>query len=180
VGRLYPKEKGQDLLLRVLALEKWRSRPVTLTFFGHGEQRSGLERMARLLGLEQVRFAGFSSDVPAIWATHHGLVLPSRAEGLPLVIVEAMMAGRVVVATDVGGNAEVIEDGRTGFIADAPTEASLDRALERAWERRHEWRTIGAAAAEAIRTLVPPDPAAFLADRLIALASDPSGADAGT
>lgn len=179
VGRLYPKEKGQDLLLRVLSQEKWRGRALSVTFFGHGEQRAGLERMARLLGVENVRFAGFASDVPAIWADHHGLVLPSRAEGLPLVIVEAMMAGRVAVATDVGGNAEVMEDGRTGFVADAPTEASLDRALERAWERRAEWPAIGAAAADAIRALVPPDPAAFLADRLIELASEGGGADAG-
>ncbi|MDB5696451.1 MAG: glycosyltransferase [Sphingomonas bacterium] len=172
VGRLYPKEKGQDLLLRVLARKKWRDRPLSVTFFGEGEQRAGLESMARLLGLDRVRFAGFTSDVAAIWADHHGLVLPSRAEGLPLVLVEAMMAGRVAVVTDVGGNAEVIDDGRTGFIADAPTEASFDRALERAWERRGEWRGIGTAAAAEIRTLVPPDPAADLADRLMALATE--------
>ena len=178
VGRLYPKEKGQDLLLRVLSQEKWRGRPLSVTFFGQGEQSAGLERMARLLGVERVRFAGFTNDIPAIWADHHGLVLPSRAEGLPLVVVEAMMAGRVVVATDVGGNAEVIEDGVTGFIADAPTEASLDRALERAWQRLGEWPAIGAAAADAIRTLVPPDPAASLADRLIALATESSAVEA--
>jgi len=172
VGRLYPKEKGQDLLLRVLAQDKWRGRALSVTFFGDGEQRKGLEQMAALLGLNNVRFGGFADDVTAIWADHHALVHPSRAEGLPLVLVEAMMAGRVAVATDVGGNAEVIEDGRTGFIADAATEASFDRALERAWQRRGEWREIGAAAAAAIRTLVPPDPAAALADRLIALAGE--------
>lgn len=177
VGRLYPKEKGQDILLRVLAQEKWRSRNVSVTFFGHGEQREGLERMVNLLDVQRVRFAGFTSDIAAIWRDHHALVLPSRAEGLPLVLVEAMLSGRVAVVTDVAGNAEVIEDGRTGFLADAATEASFDEALERAWERRAEWQAIGAAAADAIRTLVPRDPAAALADQLIALATERGGAD---
>ena len=178
VGRLYPKEKGQDILLRVLAREKWRGRPVSLTFYGHGEQREGLEQMVRLLGIERVRFAGFTNDVTAIWADHHALVLPSRAEGLPLVLVEAMLAGRVAIVTDVAGNAEVLDDGRTGFVAAAPTEAHLDDALERAWQRRDEWPQIGAAAAASIRTLVPSDPAAFLADRLVALAGEQRGARA--
>lgn len=115
VGRLYPLEKGQDILLRVLATEKWRARPISLTFYGTGEQRAGLDGMARFLGLTNVRFAGHEDDVPGIWATHHALVLPSRAEGLPLVLVETMLCGRVAIVTDVAGNAEVVRDEVTGF-----------------------------------------------------------------
>ena len=170
VGRLYPMEKGQDILLRVLAAEKWRARAVSVTFFGGGEQRQGLERMAEYLGLANVRFAGFEEDVEALWADHHGLVLASRAEGLPLVLVEAMLSGRVAIVTDVAGNSEVVEDGRTGFLADAATEKAFDRALERAWTRREEWAAIGGDTAAHIRTLVPPDPAATFADELLTLA----------
>lgn len=169
VGRLYPFEKGQDLLLRVLAAPKWRARPLSVTFYGEGAYRQGLEAMARHLGLASVRFAGFAADVDAVWDSHHGLVLPSRGEGLPLVLVEAMLRGRVPIVTDVAGNAEMVTDNQTGFVAAAAAEAAVDEALERAWARRAEWRTMGQAAAASIRTLVPKNPAAVFADELLRL-----------
>ena len=116
-------------------------------------------------------FAGFVDDVAGIWTDHHGLILPSRCEGLPLVVVEAMLSGRVSIATDAAGIAEVIDDGVTGFLAAAATEDGLDAALERAWQRRDEWPAIGAAAAVRIRELVPEDPAAELARMLLGEAS---------
>lgn len=169
VGRLYPAEKGQDLLLRVLARDRWRDRSLSVTFFGEGPHRGALERMASSLGLKSVRFAGFVAEPQAIWNDHHGLVLPSRCEGLPLVLVEAMLCARVPIATSVGGHAEVVENGSTGFLAAAPTEDALDEALERAWQRRAEWRSIGSAASTRIRTLVPSDPAAVMAATLLDL-----------
>jgi glycosyltransferase involved in cell wall biosynthesis len=184
VGRLYPKEKGQDLLLRVLAMDKWRARAVSVTFFGDGEQRKALEAMAKFHGLKSVVFGGYATDVAAIWNDHHGLVLPSRAEGLPLVLVEAMLSARVSIVTDVAGNHEVLEDDVTGFLAAAPSEQALDEAMERAWQRRGEWKAIGQAAADSIRQLAPADPPAALAGQLVRLAQMPlpaanSGSEVG-
>jgi glycosyltransferase involved in cell wall biosynthesis len=172
VGRLYPREKGQDLILRVLARDKWRKRPLTLSFFGSGVHSEGLRSTAAFLELDNVSFAGFTRTPADIWRDHHGLLLPSRAEGLPLVVVEAMLCGRVPIVTDVAGNAEVVTDGETGFLAAAPTEDSLDEAMERAWQRRSEWRAIGEAAARDIRTKVPSDPARAFADLLLARCAD--------
>jgi glycosyltransferase involved in cell wall biosynthesis len=170
VGRLYAMEKGQDLLLRVMAREKWRRRPVSVSFHGEGANREGLARMADFLGLTNVSFRGFVKDVTDIWSEHHALILPSRCEGLPLVVVEAMLSGRVPIVTDVGGNREVVEDGKTGFIASAPTEDAVDDAMERAWQRRHEWPALGAAASARIRTLVPADPAGVMTSLLLGFA----------
>ena len=91
--------------------------------------------------------------------------MPSRIEGLPLAVIEAMLCERPVIATDVAGS-EVIEDGVSGFLADAPTVRSLGNALERFWAKREEAREIGARAAERIRCLVPPDPARIFADKI--------------
>lgn len=168
VGRLYPMEKGQDLLLAVLAQEKWKNRPVELRFCGEGSQRDGLAAMAGHLGLTNVRFEGQVTEIQDIWRECEALVLPSRCEGLPLVVVEAMLAGRFAIVTDAGGNRELVEDGVTGFIADAPTIAALDRAMDRAWTRREQWPEIGQAAAKAIRKSIPPDPGAELAASLLA------------
>lgn len=173
VGRFYPMEKGQDTLLRVLGSAKWRSRPVAVSFYGAGDRVQGLRELAEWLGV-CASFPGFVDDIRTIWADHHALALPTRAEGLPLVVVEAMLAGRVVVTTDVGGSAEVCRDGETGFIAASPDEHQIDAALERAWQRRDEWPQIGAAAAIAIRKLVPPDPAATFAALLLTELSDQS------
>ncbi len=170
VGRLHPEHKGQDILLRVLASPKWRARPVSLTLFGKGGRAEGLQGLATLLGLQNVTFAGHCEDVAEIWRNHHCLALPSRGEGMPLVLVEAMLCGRVPIVTRVAGNPELVEDGVTGFLADAATEEAFDSALERAWQRRETLSAIGNSAAARIRALVPPDPAAVFADRLVELA----------
>ena len=107
--------------------------------------RDGLERLARKLGLsERVVFAGFAA-VEEIWAANHVLVMASRYEGLPLAMVEAMLCARPVVATDMAGHAEIIEDGLTGFLADAPTVGSMATALEPVWARRTEAEEVGKA-----------------------------------
>lgn len=168
VGRLFPREKGQDIILRVLAREKWRARPVSVTFFGSGEHRRGLEETARYLGVTKAHFGGHSDDVAAIWADHHGLLLPSHCEGLPLVLVETMISGRVPIVTRVAGNPEIVEDGVTGFLASAPTDEAVDEALERAWAARERWPDIGRAASASIRTTVPRDPAAAVAAMILA------------
>ncbi len=171
VGRLWVAEKGQDLLIRVLARDKWRQRRLAVTFFGAGPHSASLQAMAAYHQVDCVSFAGFVDDIPGIWDNHHGLILPSRCEGLPLVLVEAMLSGRVPIATDVAGIAEVLDDGATGFLAAAATEDALDAALERAWQRGDQWQAIGAAAAERIRELVPEDPATVLALMLLGEAS---------
>lgn len=168
VARLYLLDKGQDILLRVLAREKWKARSLHVSFHGRGINGEALADLAARLGLRNVSFEGQTEDVQAVWENHHALVLPSRAEGLPLSLVEAMMCGRPAVVTNVGGSAEVVEDGVTGFLA-APFEDSLDAALECAWARRGELREMGRLASARIRGLVPRNPAEEFADTLLKL-----------
>jgi len=166
VARLHPPSKGQDILFEVLAGSSWTTRPWRLFLYGEGPMRNSLEHLAYSLGLsERVVFAGHVS-VEEIWATNHALVMPSRYEGLPLAMVEAMLCARPVVATDVAGHAEIVEDGVTGFLADAPTVVAVAAALERFWRRRDEAEEIGKAGARRIRKLVPPDPTRVFSDKL--------------
>ena len=178
VARLYLLDKGQDILLRVLARDKWKGRAVHVSFFGRGINGESLADLAARLGVSKVSFEGQTEDVPGIWKNHHALVLPSRAEGLPLSLVEAMMCGRPAVVTNVGGNAEVVDDRVTGFLA-APDETSLDATLEEAWSRRGELREMGRLASARIREMVPPDPAKDFADALLGVADALAEAKAG-
>lgn len=166
VGRLFPLDKGQDILLRILAIEKWRRRNIEVTFFGGGSHENGLKELANYLKLDNVRFKGHVSDIVSIWKEHQALVLPSRAEGMPLVLVEAMMCGRPAIVTNVGGNAEIVENNVTGFTADSADEKSFDEAMERSWARIAEWETIGKFAAQKVRALFSDDPAEAFSQKL--------------
>lgn len=167
VARLHPPSKGQDLILEALADPAWRDRSWYLTFYGEGPMRHTIERMVERLGLlAHIKFAGFVTSVEKIWTENHALVMSSRYEGMPLSMVEAMLCARAVLATDVAGHSELIDDGVTGFMADAPTVPSIRRALDRLWTRRMELQTMGRAAAKSIRLRIPRDPARDFANRI--------------
>jgi glycosyltransferase involved in cell wall biosynthesis len=161
--------KGHELLLEVLAQEKWRGRPLRVDCFGMGERLSDMANQAYKQGLRQVAFHGFTADLRAVWARCHALLLPSRTEGLPLTVVEAMLCERPVIATEVGGIAELVQDGVTGFLAPTPTVADLDAALERAWQRRDQLQAMGQAAGAHARKVIPADPGAVFARELLTL-----------
>lgn len=157
VGRLFVIDKGQDMLLRILSQPKWRGRNISIHFFGAGPDLDGLKEMAQLLKVENISFAGYTNDLKRIWNDHHALILASRSEGLPLTIIEAMSLGRPVIATNAGGNGEVIQDGVTGFISEV-SETDLDKTMENAWSKRGEWQNMGIKAAEYINELIPKEP----------------------
>jgi glycosyltransferase involved in cell wall biosynthesis len=138
--------------------------------FGTGPFEATLQRMASVLQLNNVHFRGHVSDIKEIWEHNHLLVLPSRYEGLPLALVEAMWCGRPAVVTDVGGNAELCADGITGFVAPAPTPFAWSAALDRAWQRREEWLQLGHAARSRVESVMPQDPVGQFCERLKQLA----------
>jgi glycosyltransferase involved in cell wall biosynthesis len=122
--------KGQHVLIDAMA-EVVRSHPDTaLVLVGVGPERPALVERARALGLaDRVRFAGARSDVAAILGLTDVFVLPSFAEGLPLVLIEAMAAGRPVVATAVPGNLDVIGDDRYGILVPPGEARALSTAI---------------------------------------------------
>jgi glycosyltransferase involved in cell wall biosynthesis len=171
VARLYPTQKGQDVLLDVLASPGWRERNWRLTFYGDGPNREVLGRLIERFRLQdRVSFAGYVS-VEKIWRENHVLILPSRYEGMPMTIVEAMVCGRPVVATNVGLCPEVIKDGATGFLAEAAVAGCFGRALERMWSQRHRLEEIGKLAAADILEFVRDDPVEIFAEKLKGLAN---------
>jgi glycosyltransferase involved in cell wall biosynthesis len=144
VARLDIKYKGHDLLFEVLSEPVWRTRNWCLNLYGDGMDREHICRLINLFDLGgRVKLHGHVTDVRSIWRTNHIQVLPSRAEGTPLALVEAMLVGRPAVVTDVGGNAEWVEEGRSGFVAEGCTVRSLRGALERMWDAREDLSVMG-------------------------------------
>ncbi|RMF97944.1 MAG: glycosyltransferase family 1 protein [Planctomycetota bacterium] len=110
VGRL-DAQKGVDVLLHSAAEWLPRYPDVYVLLAGDGPQRTRLQRLAHTLGIDsRVLFLGFRKDIPALLHASELFVLPSRWEGMPNAVLEAMAAGLPVVATDVEGVREVLGD----------------------------------------------------------------------
>lgn len=108
IGRL-TEQKGYEHLLRALPAILSARPAARLVVTGEGELRGGLEALARSLGVaERVAFTGIRRDVPELLAAFDVFVLPSLWEGQPITLMEAMAAGKAIVATDVGDNAEML------------------------------------------------------------------------
>jgi glycosyltransferase involved in cell wall biosynthesis len=141
LGRLANVQKAVDLGLRAFAIAAERVEGARLVVAGDGQDREDLERLAADLGLgDRVTFTGWVSpgDVGAVLASARVVLMPSRFEGHPLVALQAARAGRAVLAFDIDGIRDVVEDGVTGrlvpledvdALADALTELLADRAL---------------------------------------------------
>lgn len=159
VGNLLTIHKGQDIALETLSRPHWAERNWHLNIYGQGPDLEYLKQLAACYRLtDRISFHGKVTDIRAVWEKNHLLLMPSLMEGMPLAIVEAMLCARPVVATDVGGHTEWIEDGKEGFIAAAPTISSFTSALEAAWQQMDRWQEMGQAARKKALQLYDPDP----------------------
>lgn len=158
VGRYDFYAKGQDVLLQALSMEKWKNRNLIINFYGQGTDQKNLDDLVDMYQLNNV-FIHSHTVTEDIWKTNCGLILTSRFEGLPIVIVEAMLSKRFVIVTNVSGSKELVIDNETGFIAAAPRPEYVDEALERAWQQRMNWKEMGIKARKEIITQIPENPA---------------------
>ena len=133
VGRL-DAVKGVPLLLEAFAANHPRHPQARLTIAGDGPARAALEVQVRLLGLTgSVRFTGYLDEtaVAALLQEADMLVLPSFAEGLPVVLMEALASHIPVIATQVAGVSELVQDGVSGFIVPPGDVETLALRLDR-------------------------------------------------
>jgi len=145
VGRL-SLEKDYGTLLRAFD-ELRRDHPgVSLVLVGDGPKRADLEAEARTLGLaDRVVFLGERSDIPALLRGFDVFALSSSTEGISLTLLEAMATALPVVATRVGGNPEVVEEGATGLLVPARNPHELANALRRLLDDRNMAERMGVA-----------------------------------
>jgi glycosyltransferase involved in cell wall biosynthesis/ribosomal protein S18 acetylase RimI-like enzyme len=147
VGRLEAPRKGHTVLFEALAriLPHWPH--LRCVVVGDGPERAEIEAKARALKLEsRVVFTGMHSDVAPWLAASDVFVLPSLEEGQPMALIEAMGAGCAIVATPVGGVAEMLDDGVHGLLVPPSNAEALAAAIERHLRAPIQARTMGAAA----------------------------------
>ena len=144
VGRLVPI-KDLETLVSGFADAYAQCARLRLLIAGDGESRPAIETKVRQLGLEHVvTFLGWCRDLPALYRQMDAAVLSSRNEGTPVSLIEAMAAGRPVVATRVGGVPDLVVDGTTGLLVAAGDLNAFARALLKLAEDHGERSAMGA------------------------------------
>ena len=126
VGRLVDSHKGFSLLIRSLRRLIDKKYELDLAIVGTGPDREALRKCSVKLGVgNHVHLLGSvsNSDLACLYRKCDVFVLPSRFEGFGLTLLEAMSFGKPVVATNVGGIPEVVEDGRSGLLVDPDSDA---------------------------------------------------------
>lgn len=144
VGRLVPQKDPLTLLKACTLL----TRPFRLLLVGDGELRRDVEAFVRGQPMlrEAIVLAGERQDIPELLAASDVFALSSRWEGLSRAAIEAMMAGLPMVATNVGGTPELVDEGTTGFLVPAGDPESLARRLDQLLADKELRRSLGAAA----------------------------------
>jgi len=155
VARLVP-QKGLDLLIVAFASLQERERAGwRLELVGDGPERSALVALARRHGIsDQVVFAGFQAEPLRYMQQASIFALPSRFEGMPNALLEAMASGLPSVVSDASpGPLEMVSDGRQGLVVPSEDAKSLSEALERLIADEPLRRQLGEAAQETLRSL---------------------------
>lgn len=145
------ERKGHRYLLEAAALLKRQGHRLTYHFAGEGSRKDELQGLVQRLGLqEEVHFLGFVSDVPRFLASIDLLVLPSLYEGLGVSVLEAMAAGKAVVASRVGGLPELVEDSVTGLLIPPKDPPALAAAIAGLVSQRNRIKEMGENARERV------------------------------
>lgn len=148
VGNLY-SVKGHDILVRAASLLRSHGDlpPWRIAIAGRGEQAEMLRRLILELELADcVTLLGLRDDVPDLLAASDLFVMPSRSEGLPMAILEAMFAGIPVVASRVGGIPDVLEQGDLGLLFESEDPNALAGAIHSALSNEKQARSRSKAA----------------------------------
>ncbi len=151
IGRMTGIKRTDDVLLAFKSLRE-RGIDARLCLVGDGPDRDQVERRAHELGvMRETLFLGYQEEVASFFAAFDVFVLPSANEGTPVTAIEALAAGKPVVATRVGGTPDVVRDGQDGFlVAPGDVDALADRLAELATDPKLRER-MGEAARARVR-----------------------------
>lgn len=141
IGRIVPV-KGLKYLVLAMNILKKKHPNAHLLIVGDGFEKAELQRMAKELGLNAY-FAGWAKNVLSFYAAIDIFVLPSFFEGLSNSLLEAMAMGKAIIATKVGGNKDIVLDGKNGFLVPTQNPHAISLKIDKLIESAQLRKTIG-------------------------------------
>jgi glycosyltransferase involved in cell wall biosynthesis len=141
-GRLCISDKGQDMIIAMMAEPYWKQSNVCIHIYGKGDDLPYLKQLIEYYKVAGKVIIEDYAPLEKIWETCHCLLMPSLIEGTPLTLLEAMVCGRVCIATKVGGNEEWITDEENGYLVDAPVLPLISARVRNVLENKSQWPAI--------------------------------------
>jgi len=129
VGRI-AKVKNHEMLLNAFCLSLKKFNNIRLTIVGDGPELNNLKELSKILNItDYVEFTGFRNDIDKILANHDVFLMSSDYEGVSIAVLEAMSLAMPVIATDVGGNSQLVLDKVTGYIVEKNNKIEFSNAM---------------------------------------------------
>jgi len=162
LAELDVKRKAQDVLIKALAAEKWKTRNYTLNIYGNGKDKQILEKLINETGLSsKVFLKGFTKDVKEVLANSHVLLQLTHIDAMPISVTEALAMSRAIIASDVGDMPLWINEGVNGWIAEKVCIEEIDRVLENAWQQRNKLEEMGRESYKIFKQKYPEHPVEY-------------------
>jgi len=156
------KRKAQDVLIKALATDKWKTRNYRLNIYGNGKDKQVLEKLISDTGLSsKVFLKGFTKDVKEVLTNSHILLQLTHIDAMPISVTEALAMSRPVIASDVGDMPLWINEGINGWIAKKASIEEIDRVLENAWQQRNKLEEMGRESYKIFKQKYPEHPVEY-------------------
>jgi len=144
IGSLITRWKGQDIVINILSKEKWRNLKFTLNIYGDGPDKEDLIMLIKNKGLKnKVRIHEYVDDVNKIFSENDLILIPSKQDSGPIVLFEAMLAGKPVVGSNMGAIPDYLKTGYNGILSTGIDEDAFELAFELALKNKTKWRSWG-------------------------------------
>jgi glycosyltransferase involved in cell wall biosynthesis len=144
LAQLDCRRKAQDRLVEVLAQPQWQGRNWQLWLYGDGPDANVLKEWIQRNRLQdRILLKGHTQQVQQVLAQSHLLLQLTHIDAMPIAVVEAMSMGRPCAVTKVGDMPQWVTDGVNGWVAASATVADIAAVLEKAWQLRPHWPTMG-------------------------------------
>ena len=128
-GRL-TTQKGFDLLIKAVSSMNDSKRPFSILIAGMGKERKSLQDLIDSYKLQNIKLIGFQNNLPSILKAADYVIMPSRKEGMPNVVMESMALGKPVLAANVNGVPELLDHNKTGYIFDPMKAETVQEAIK--------------------------------------------------
>jgi len=162
LAELDVKRKAQDVLIKTLAAEKWKTRNFTLNIYGNGNDKQILEKLIIDTGLSsKVFLKGFTKDVKEVLTNSHVVLQLTHLDAMPISVTEALAMSRAVIASDVGDMPLWINEGVNGWITEKVCIEEIDRVLENAWQQRNKLEEMGRESYKIFKQKYPEHPVEY-------------------
>jgi glycosyltransferase involved in cell wall biosynthesis len=170
VGSLDMNWKGHDIIINILSKPHWTKKKWKLNIFGSGPDFDEINELIKKHDLsDRIVLKGQKKDIREIWIDHHILIMPSRVDAAPSVLLEAMACGRTAVCTNIGFVENWIEDNVNGFISPESEITTFESTLINAWGKINSWQEMGILASNKIKSNLPKQPEKYFLDQLFDL-----------